>query len=171
MRLVRYTYPSFPAFAPAFRAARSPWSGLDSETDRLFETAFAGLEGAASRSRFPVDLYVDLYEDKDNVYVRAELPGVSRDEINVEVADGELTLSATRQAQPAPANADANAAADPAQPEAAVAGDSFALTRTVSLTDEVQADKVTAAYENGVLTVTLPKREEAKPRKVTVAVK
>jgi HSP20 family protein len=35
----------------------------------------------------------------------------------------------------------------------------------------VQADKVSAAYENGVLTVTLPKREEAKPRKITVAIK
>jgi HSP20 family protein len=48
---------------------------------------------------------------------------------------------------------------------------SFSFSRSVSIPEEVQADKVSAAYENGVLTVTLPKREETKPRKVIVAVK
>ena len=47
--------------------------------------------------------------------------------------------------------------------------ESFTLNRAVAVPDTVQADKVTAAYENGVLTVTLPKSEAAKPRKITVA--
>lgn len=51
------------------------------------------------------------------------------------------------------------------------AEESFSLSRSVSVSDAVQADKITAAYENGVLTVTLPKREEAKPKKVVVEVK
>jgi HSP20 family protein len=151
MRLVRYTYPSFRTLAPrAFQ--RSPWAGFETEVDRLFNSAFADFAGnpaAARRSK------VDLYEDKENTYVRAELPGVNRDDINVEITDGVLTLAATRK------TAGANGEADTTQ----------TFSRSVTVGDDVQTDKIGAAYENGVLTVTLPKREEAKPKKITVAVK
>lgn len=150
MTLVRYTYPSFRTLASGNRFQRSPWSGLEGEIDRLFEAAFDGF-GSESANRFPVD----LYEDKDNTYVRAELPGISREDINVEMVDGYLTIAATRKTP-----------ASEGQAEQA-----FAFSRSVNIADEVQADKVSAAYENGVLTVTLPKREEAKPKKITVAVK
>jgi len=154
MRLVRYTYPSYPSFrtvTPAFDGfRRSPWSGFESEIDRLFATTFADF-GSPAATRFPVD----LYEDKDNTFVRAELPGVNRDDINVEVTDGVLTIAAVRKA-----------AAVDGKPEQSVS-----FSRAVSIADEVQADKITATYENGVLTVALPKREEAKPKKINVAVK
>lgn len=151
MTLVRYSYPSFRMLAPTLGGfPRSPWAGLESEIDRLFETAMGDFSGATSATRFPVD----LYEDKDNTYVRAELPGIHRDDINVEMVDDYLTISATRKA-----------AAEGKGEE------SFSFSRSVSIADEVQADKVSAAYENGVLTVTLPKREEAKPKKISVAVK
>lgn len=147
MTLVRYTYPTARTFAPF---ARSPWAGLESEIDRLFQSTLGDFAGSAATRRVPVD----LYEDKDNTYVRAELPGVNRDDITVELVDGYLNLSATRKTKTGDRE------------------DSVSLTRSVSVPDAaVQADKITAAYENGVLTVTLPKREEAKPRKVTVAVK
>jgi HSP20 family protein len=149
MRLVRYTYPSFPSISPVF-GGRSPWTGLEPEIDRLFETALTDFDGV-STNRFPVD----LYEDENNTYVRAELPGVSRDDINVEMTDGYLTIAATRKAS-----------GGDGQPE-----ESFSFSRAVSIADEVASDKVNAAYENGVLTVTLPKREEAKPKKISVAVK
>ena len=92
MRLVRYTYPSFRTLTPALGLPRSPWSGLEAEIDRLFETALSGF-GADAPNRFPVD----LYEDKDNTYLRAELPGVAREDINVEMTDGYLTVSAARK--------------------------------------------------------------------------
>lgn len=152
MKLVRYTYPSYrnlAAIPGGFQ--RSPWSGFESEIDRLFETALANFGGAPTTDRFPVD----LYEDKDNTYVRAELPGVERADIGVEVVDGYLTITAARKTP-----------ATDGQPE-----QSFSLTRSVNVSDAVQADKVTAAYENGILTITLPKRDEAKPKKVTVEVK
>jgi HSP20 family protein len=149
MTLVRYSYPSYRSLAPVpSRFARSPWSGLDTEIDRLFQAA---LTGAPATARFPVD----LYEDKDHTFVRAELPGVNREEINVEVVDDTLTISAARKT---PATA-------------GQAEQSFSLSRAVSLRGAVQADQISATYENGVLTVTLPKREEAKPKKVTIAVK
>ncbi|MBI5769441.1 MAG: Hsp20/alpha crystallin family protein [Verrucomicrobia bacterium] len=152
MRLVRYTYPSYRSPAPALGGfPRSPWSGLETEIDRLFETALSDFGTTTPASRFPVD----LFEDKDHTYVRAELPGVNRDDINVEVVDGFLTISAARKTPAADGKGE----------------ESCSFSRSVALNDSVHADKVSAAYENGLLTVTLPKREEAKPKKITVTVK
>jgi HSP20 family protein len=157
MRLVRYSYPAFRSLAPSFGGfPRSPWSGLESEIDRLFEST---LSGFSTPSRFAVD----LYEDKANTYVRAELPGLSRDEINVEMTDGYLTITAAHQA---PAKAGKATGKPEAAPE-----ESFSFSRAISIAEDVQTDKVTASYENGVLTVTLPKRESAQPKKIAVTVK
>lgn len=142
-RIIRYTYPRSASLSPAF-ANRNPWSGLESEVNRLFESALSDFAAPGFAPRFPVD----LYEDKDNTYVRAELPGVSRDAINIEMVDGYLNISATRKEKE----------------------ESFSLNRSVSIPEAVQADKVSAAYENGVLTVTLPKQEQAKPRKIAISV-
>jgi HSP20 family protein len=145
MRFVRYTYPSARNVS-LFNGAAS--RGLDDEIDRLFNAALGNFSDRA--------IPVDLYEDKNNTYVRAELPGVDREAISVEHADGRLTISVSRQAT-------GQTGGEPA--EAAT------FTRNVSVPDQVvQADRITAAYENGVLTVTLPKREETKPRKVSVTV-
>jgi HSP20 family protein len=114
--------------------------------DRLFESALGDYSSVTTPDRFPVD----LYEDKDNAYVRAELPGVERADINVEMVEDYLTITAARKTKDG----------DNEQ--------SFSFSRSVSIPDAVQADKVAAAYENGVLTVTLPKREEAKPRKISI---
>lgn len=147
MRIVQYTYPNR-SLSPLAGFDRSPWSGLESELDRLFNVALSDVVGAPPADRFPVD----LYEDKDNAYVRAELPGLKREDISVEVVDGALTIEAARETK---------------EGERA---ESFRFSRSIALPDTVRADGVSAAYEHGVLTVTLPKREEAKPRKITVAV-
>jgi HSP20 family protein len=141
--IIRYTYPRSTSQSPVL-ANRSPWSSLESEIDRMFESALADFAAPAFAPRFPVD----LYEDKDNTYVRAELPGVNREEINIEMVEGFLNINASRK-----------------QGE-----ETFSLNRSVSIPEAVQADKVAATYENGVLTVTLPKQEKAKPRKIAIAV-
>lgn len=87
MKLIRYNN------YPTGIATRSPWSGLESEIDRLFENALSGLTDHTGAGRFPVD----IYEDKDNAYVRADLPGVARNDISVEVVDGFLNIHATRK--------------------------------------------------------------------------
>lgn len=149
MRIIRYNQPTNRGYACANRSYnRSPWAGLESEIDRLFSSALGDYAGSSS-TQFPID----LYEDKDNAYVRAELPGINRDDIHVEIVDGYLTINATRKTKQG----------DEEQ--------SFDYSRSVSVPDTVQSDKVEAAYENGIVTVTLPKREESKPRKITVAVK
>jgi HSP20 family protein len=151
MRLVHFIQPSYRSLAPILGGfTRSPWAGLESEIDRLFETTLGSLAGASdTRSA------VDLYEDKDNTYVRAELPGVNRADINVEMVEGYLTISAVRKTPAADGKSE----------------ESMSFSRSIAIPEAVQANHVAAAYENGVLTVTLPKREETKPKKITVAVK
>lgn len=149
MRIVRYTQPNLSRLVPAFGSfTRSPWAGLESEIDRLFSSTLSDFVGTPA-SHFPVD----LYEDKDNTYVRAELPGVNRDDIHVEVVDGYLTINAARKVKEGESER------------------SFSFSRSINIPETVATDKVGANYENGILTVTMPKREEAKPRKITVAVK
>jgi len=137
-RLIRYSYPRSAYFN------RSAFGGLETEISRLFENTLADLAPVARSPRFPVDLYAD----KDNTYVRAELPGIAREAINLEIADGYLTITANRKEQE----------------------QNVELSRVIALPDTVAADKVTAAYADGVLTVTLPKQEQAKPRKIDIAV-
>ena len=148
MRLVRYTYPTRSPATWLGGYSRAPWTGLEQEIDRLFNTTLADLGTPASAARFPVD----LYEDKDNTYVRAELPGLKRDDIHIEVVEDYLTINASRKVQEKERE------------------QSVTWSRSIRLPAEAQTDKITAAYEQGVLTVTLPKREETKPRKITVAV-
>ncbi len=147
MRLIRYTTPVTRSVYPAY--ARSPWAGLEAQMDRFFEAALSdGVAPAADR--FPVD----LFEDANATYVRAELPGVNRADIGVELVDGVLQLAAKRVLKHGDEREETQE-----------------FRRAITVPDgAVQADKITAAYENGVLTVTLPKREEAKPRKISVAV-
>ena len=125
----------------ATSAYRSPWTGFDREISSLFASALTGLPSDATRS-----VPVSVHEDKDNLQISAELPGVNRADINIELLDDTLSLTATRK-----------------QGEQTV---SFA--RSFTLPYAVQADKVTAAYENGILQLTLPKAEAVKPRKIAL---
>jgi HSP20 family protein len=163
MTLVRYNYPTYRSFSP-FAFQRSPWAGLEAEIDRLFDTAVTSFDGSSTGGRFAVD----LYEDEANTYVRAELPGINRDDLTVEMTDGTLTISVASRAPAASKKSNDEAASGD---EAETAEETFSFTRSITIPDEVQSDKVSAAYENGVLTVTLPKREEVKPKKITVSVK
>ena len=146
MNLVRFSYPRTSSLVSAF--GRSPWNGLETEIDRLFTGALGEFAAPASVPRFPVD----LYEDKDNAYVRAELPGLAREDISVELVDGYLTINGTRKVTD----------------DDGKVTETVGLNRSLAVPETVAADKVSATYENGVLAVTLPKREEAKPRKVTI---
>ncbi|HWA08689.1 MAG TPA: Hsp20/alpha crystallin family protein [Opitutaceae bacterium] len=147
MRLVRYSYPSYRTLAGSFR---SPWSGLDQAIDSLL----TDWDSSATRS-----IPVDVREDKDNLQVTAELPGVAREDVNLEIADDVLSLTATRKVAGVQAQAEAGAPA---------AEQTVAFARSFSLPYAVQADKVTAELKDGVLRLTLPKAEALKPRKIEV---
>ena len=158
MNLIRYSYPQYRLASPVL--TRSPWGGLEAEIDRLFGWPSNEVGTAESPARLPVE----VHEDKTAAYVRAELPGVNRADINLEIAEGALTITATRKI-PALATATAAGATE------GEGASSFVLRRTVTLGEEIDAEKVSATHENGLLTVTLPKREQAQPKKITVAIK
>ena len=134
-RLIRYASP----FAAS--ADRSSWSGFDREFNSFFGSALADYAPDATRS-----IPVSVHEDKDNLQVSAELPGVERADINVELLDETLSLSATRKH----------------------GEQTLSFARSFSLPYAVQADKVTATYENGILRLTLPKAEAVKARKIAI---
>ncbi|BET65985.1 Hsp20/alpha crystallin family protein [Opitutales bacterium ASA1] len=153
MRIVRYQYPNTLAHR---RFAASPWAGFEDEINRAMDSAFssffgdAGLVGSAA-----VHPRADLFEDKDHLHFRAELPGMKREDIHVELGDGVLTLSGSRQVYGSDGKEQRKAE----------------FSRSVSIPTRVQEDKIVARYEDGVLTVSLPKAEEVKPRKIAVQVK
>lgn len=95
-------------------------------------------------------LPLDLYEDEHNYYVHAEMPGVKKKDINLQLERAVLTITAERKQK----NKDGE--------------QSFSYTRSVTVGDDVIADKVSAKFEDGVLTVTLPKKEERKPKAIAV---
>jgi HSP20 family protein len=132
-------------------------------TNRLFEQMdrLFGPIGLDSPQSFPkVAAYppLNVWEDDDNLYVEAELPGLNPDNIDVAVTEGDqLTIAGERT---------------PRGPE----GSTWLrqecgygrFTRTITLPAAVDADEVEATYEAGVLTLTLPKMEEAKPKRIAV---
>jgi len=148
MRYIQLTNPETRSLVPAALGGRLGEMGLEDQIDWLFGTALSGFAGLSRGGQFPVD----LYQDKDNTYVRAELPGVTPDAISAEMVNGSLSIQASRKVK---------------SPEGE---ENVWFSRLVSLPDDVQADKVTAAYENGILTVTLPVKEEAKPKKISITV-
>lgn len=149
MQLIRYQ--KKPLYDPAVS-----FGSLREEMDRLFDLAFPALGTFQRNFGWNEAFPVDLYQDKDAFVLRAELPGFRKEDLRVDVADGILTLTAHRVAK-------AGEDDQGARPEERV-------SRAISLPEQADAAKIAAAYENGVLTVTLPKREETKPRQITVQV-
>lgn len=131
---------------------------LRDELDRLFDGSF----GELSRTSQLLGVWnpaVDLYEDKDNIIIKAELPGLKREDIAVSLHDGALSISGERKSEEKVENAEAR------RTERFVGR----FQRTITLPSSVKGDQVNAQYKDGVLTVTLPKAEEAKPRQIQVS--
>ena len=104
---------------------------------------------------------VDVYEDKENLLVTAELPGLKKEDIQISLDNGNLTLSGERKQEEKRQDADVY------RSERWVGR----FHRSVSLPCRVEAEKIKATYSEGVLTVILPKAEDAKPKQIPITVK
>ena len=131
-------------------------SSLRDEIDRLFNAPLAWFENGSQAFSGGWIPAIDVYEDKDHVFVRAEVPGMKKDEIDISLHEGVLTLSGERK--PEYDKAEAHRV------------ERFAgrFQRSISLPSPVDAAKVRATYKDGILAITLPKAEEAKPKQITV---
>ncbi|MFW6387907.1 MAG: Hsp20/alpha crystallin family protein [bacterium] len=103
---------------------------------------------------------LDMVENNDDFVVTVDLPGVSRDNVDLSVADNVLTIKGDKKGEKE--DGDGNYYRKETW--------EGSFQRTVSLPQGVDADKVKAEMKDGVLRITLPKREEAKPRKISVNV-
>lgn len=134
------------------------WSSLRNEINRLFESPWGGTSPASQLFDEGWVPALDLYEDRDNLMVKAELPGLNKEAIEISLHDGTLTISGERKSE------------DRKEEAGAYRSERFfgRFHRTLSLPKAVDGAKVQATYKDGVLTVTLPKAEEAKPRQIQV---
>ncbi len=101
---------------------------------------------------------VDIFEREDSLVLRAELPGLRREDIDVRIENNVLTLHGERRREP---GFDESAAHRLER----VYG---AFTRSFSLPATVSSGKITATYQDGILEVVLPKAEEAKPKRILI---
>lgn len=134
-------------------------SDLRNEIDRLFDSPLSELT-RTSQLLSDWTPALDVYEEKDNFVVKAELPGMKKEDVEVSLHDGCLSISGERQGEKKHESSEVYRA------------ERFfgRFQRTVTLPTAVAADKVRAAYKDGVLTITLPKTEEAKSKKIDVSV-
>ena len=134
-----------------------PFNELDrlrQEVDRLLNNFGTSREPFFSRT-YPA---VNVSEDGENLHVRAELPGVKSEDLDVTVVEGQLVIRGERKIPQEQENANYH--------RREREGGTF--RRILALPERVDPTKVSASMENGVLTVTLAKAEEAKPRKISV---
>jgi HSP20 family protein len=135
---------------------REAFPGFNSEIDSVFDAFFGSpiVDGHARRW-VPA---VDLVEGDDELVLRADLPGLERDDVEVEINDGVLTVSGERKVQ--------NEEKADGFHRVERAYGSF--SRSVRLPKGAEADAVTAEFDKGVLEVRIPKPEERKPHRVQI---
>jgi len=154
MKLVRFNRPEAWGLTP-FEHLNT----LREEIDRLFESPL----GTADRMG---DLFsgwappLDLSEDKNNLVATVEIPGMRKENIDVSVHDGVLSVSGERGLKEGKEG-------DELHRRERLCG---RFQRSISLPKPVKLDAIKAAYQDGILTVTMPKTEEAKPRQIEVSV-
>jgi len=142
MKLMQYQRPSLAW--PTFGRLTS----LQEELDRLFESPMTGWAPA-----------LDVQEDKESFSIRVELPGMKREDIEVTLQDGALVITGERKEEKVSEETTVHR-------QERYYGK---FTRALTLPAAVAGDKVKAQYKDGILTVTLPKAEEAKPKAITVS--
>ncbi len=135
--------------------AFGPFGELQEELDRFLGDVW-GDRGRGT----PLGYHVDVREDAEHVYVEAELPGLSKDDIEITLGDGLMTISGEKKFEH-----------DEAKENYHVRERRYGnFRRTFQLPSVVDESKVQATLKDGVLLVTLDKREEVKPKRVEVKV-
>ena len=135
-----------------------PLNSLESireEMNRMFDTSARRQPSLWGGAFAPA---IDVVEEKDGFVVRADLPGLSKDDVSVAIQDNILTIKGERKSEVEQTKGNI-------YHQERVYGQ---FLRTVELPVRVEAGKVQATFKDGVLTVSLPKSEEAKPKEIKV---
>ena len=153
--LIRYQTPELSTWSPFDR-----FSTLRDEMNRLFDLSLPGFGGREDRLLGVWSPPLDVLQDKDHVFVKCELPGMKKEDIQISLHENTLTISGERR-----------------QEREVKEGDAFRserffgrFHRSLTLPVPVQANQVKAQYKEGILAVTLAKAEEAKTKQIEVQV-
>jgi HSP20 family protein len=153
MNLIRYQAPDL-----ALWPALDRWSNLRDELNSFFDMPFGFNSNRSGQLFTGWSPALDLYESGDHFVALVELPGMRKDVIDISLHDGTLTISGERKRE--------STNGETAQRTERYVG---TFRRSITLPTRVDAGKVSATYENGILKVTLPKAEEAKPKQIQVS--
>lgn len=150
--LLRRVWPSRPAFENPF----ADFDQLRREMQRMLDT----VSGGELSREYPAGVFppMNITQDDNSFYLRADIPGIRPTDISVSALRNRVSISGKREIPEENGNVSYHRK-ERAQGE---------FSRTVTLPAEVATDKVEAHYADGVLTLTLPKAEEAKPRQIAV---
>lgn len=154
MTLIRYQAPELAPWSAADR-----WSNLRDELNSFFEMPFWSSFARAGQLFTGWSPALDLYQSTDNVVAVIELPGMRKEDIEISLHDGALTISGEHKQE-------SNSNAEKAERTERYVG---RFRRSIALPTRVDAGKVSATYRDGILTVTLPKAEEVKPKQIQVS--
>jgi HSP20 family protein len=134
-------------------------TSLQSEMNRLFNTFFdSPTTGNGSARRWIPAM--DLVETDEHFVLKADLPGLTEDDVNIEVEDNVLTVSGERKAEHE----------DKREGYVRVERSYGSFRRSLTLPEGVDPESVSASFDKGVLEVRIPKPEERKPRRVAIQV-
>src|SRR5881409_359814 len=131
---------------------------LQEEVDRLFSTNLTRGFGGEGIGRGAWNPSVDIYENKDHIVLEAELPGMNREDFELSVENNVITLRGERRFEKK----------DETDNYHRVERSYGSFTRSFTLPNTVSSEGASADYSNGVLRVTLPKREETKARRIEI---
>jgi HSP20 family protein len=137
-----------------FRDLRS----LQDEVNRLFSTNLTRSFGDEGIARGAWNPSVDIFENKDQIVLEAELPGMNREDFELTIENNVITLRGERRFEKKDENDNYHR----------VERSYGSFTRSFTLPQTVTAESAMAEYRNGVLRVTLPKREEIKARRIEI---
>jgi HSP20 family protein len=129
-------------------------TGLQSDVNRLFNSFFEASDGGARRWT-PA---VDVIETDRHLMLKADLPGLSEEDVQIEVADNVLTISGERK----------NETEERKEGYYRLERAFGSFSRSLTLPEGIDADNIEATFDSGVLDVKVPKPEEVKPRRVSI---
>ena len=154
MSLIRYQTPDASVWRSLDR-----WANLRDEINGLFEGPFWPATARQAQLFTGWTPALDMYQTADDVVAVVELPGMRKEDIEISLHDGVLTIGGERKEE-AP------------QGDKATRTERFVgkFRRSISLPTRVDSNKVNATYKDGILTVTLPKADEVKPKQIQVNV-
>ena len=152
MNLIRYQTPDATPWSALDR-----WGNLRNELNSFFDMPFWSSFGRTGQLFSGWSPALDLYESAENVVATVELPGMRKEDIDISLHDGTLTISGERKGE--------STNGETTQRTERYVG---TFRRSISMPTRIDASKVSATYEDGILKVTLPKAEEAKPKQIQV---